>query len=277
MNMNIDSISAITTAQQALSVNMGEFSKIAESIATGKNSNVKPADKYISQNIDTDTKARYTAIENAQQGMSLTGVADSALDEVGNALSKIKELSTKAANDTYSTDQRKAIQEEINQYADQINKTLEGANYNGKPVVNVVNDVNPDEADKINFQVGTGTGSGSQISYDPNIKLDEMKFDVTTTAGAQEAMNKADEMLTAVTSKQSDVAAVQSGLTASVEQNATAIINNQSSYSKIEDTDYATAMVDLMKSKISTESLVKVIKAGYQSQASVLQLIGGSN
>lgn len=274
--MNITSISAIDVAGAALAVQQGEFTKIAESLASGLNTRIDPADEYISQVLNIDTKDRYTAIENAQQGMNLTDIASDSLSVVKEDLSRIKELSIQAANDTYSAEQREAMQAEINQLTNSINKTISSAKYNNIEVLNIVNDVNPDVADNINFQVGTGTSSQSEISYNPNIKMSEMNFDVSTSQNARATINTIDEMLTEVSSKQSEIAATQASLMSSVEQNSTAILNNQASYSQIQDTDYALSVVDLLKSKITQESLISVIKAGYQSQETVLNLITGT-
>ena len=276
MNMNIDAVSAVNIAQIALSTSQADFTKFVESLARGKFSGINPSDMYVSDNINADTMSRYAAIENAQQGVNLTGLADSALSDVSKSVARIKELSVKAANDTYSDSQRQSMQAEINELTAGIAQTLEAANYNGKEILNVVNAANPEIAENINFQIGSGTTEDSVISYNPNIKMpDDISFDVSSSENARASMALADDILTSISSKRSEIAAVQSGLVSSVETNMTAIVNNQSAYSRISDTDYASAMIDLLKSKISQKTLITVLKSNFQTQSNVMDLISG--
>ena len=278
MNMNIDAISTTNLAQIALSTSQADFTKLVESLASGKASNINFSDSYVSDNISVDMLSGYAAIENAQQGVNLTGMADSILSDISSSVTSIKELATKAANDTYSDEQRQAIQAEIDELTAGILQTLGSANYNGKALVNVVNSNNPKSIENINFQIGSGTTGNSVISYNPNIEMpDDISFDVSSSENAREAMALADNMLSSISSKRSEIASVQSGLINSVETNMTSIINNQSSYSQIDDTDYASAMIDLLKSKISQETLITVLKSNFQTQSNVLDLIAGTS
>ncbi len=54
------------------------------------------------------------ASDNAQDGISAIQVAEGALNETHSILQRMNELATQAANDTNTTVDRKAIQEEIN-------------------------------------------------------------------------------------------------------------------------------------------------------------------
>lgn len=275
MNISINGASALNIAQIALSSTQEDFVKIVESLASGSSATISPADLYVSTDIDTDTAARYTAIENAQQGVNLTQIADGALSDVNKSLSRIMELSTKAASDIYSDAQRNAIQAEINQLTEHISKSLESANYNGKELLNVVNAENPDKNKDISFQVGTGSTSDSIVSYDPNINLEDFAFDVSSAESSRESMKKAGAMIEAVSTKRSEIAATQAGLMNSVESNMTAIINGKSSYSNITDTNYASAMADLLSNQLTQKSIIAVMSQTIKSQGSVLNLISG--
>lgn len=275
MNISINGASALNIAQIALSSTQEDFVKIVESLASGSSATISPEDLYVSTDIDTDTAARYTAIENAQQGVNLTQIADGALSDVNKSLSRIMELSTKAASDIYSDAQRNAIQAEINQLTEHISKSLESANYNGKELLNVVNAENPDKNKDISFQVGTGSTSDSIVSYDPNINLEDFSFDVSSAESSRESMKKAGAMIEAVSTKRSEIAATQAGLMNSVESNMTAIINGKSSYSNITDTNYASAMADLLSNQLTQKSIIAVMSQTIKSQGSVLNLISG--
>ena len=113
------------------------------------------------------------------------------------------------------------------------------------------------------------------ITYDPNIKMDEIKFDLSSAENARASIAKAEGMLKNVTAKRTEIAAVQTGLINSVEANMTAIINNQSASSTISDTDYAASMLGLVQNQMSQESLVAVLSSTLKSQGTLLDLISG--
>lgn len=274
MNLNIAGISATQIAQIALQSTQEEFMEIVEDLSSGKFSGMSPSDTYVSEDINIDTASRYAAVENAQQGINVTQVADGTYSDVTAMLGRIMELSTQASSDIYSDAQRQAMQAEVNQLTEQISKSLAGTTYNGKNLINVVSD-GEKNAETIDFQVGTNSLPSSTISYDPNIKLGEMKFDLSSAENARASMKQAEEMINTVSAKRSEIAATQTGLINSVEANMTAIVNNQASYSTIADTDYAASMLGLVQNQIKQESLVAVLSSTLKSQGNLMNLIYG--
>lgn len=274
MNLNIAGISATQIAQIALQSTQEEFMGIVEDLSSGKFSGMSPSDTYVSEDINIDTASRYAAVENAQQGINVTQVADGTYSDVTAMLGRIMELSTQASSDIYSDAQRQAMQAEVNQLTEQISKSLAGTIYNGKNLINVVSDGEKNAA-TIDFQVGTNSLPSSTISYDPNIKLGEMKFDLSSAENARASMKQAEKMINTVSAKRSEIAATQTGLINSVEANMTAIVNNQASYSTIADTDYAASMLGLVQNQIKQESLVAVLSSTLKSQGNLMNLIYG--
>lgn len=273
MNFSIDASSAMSIAQIALSTSQDEFLSMVKDIASGSVSKL-PTDSYISENIDIDTTSRYDAVENAQQGINLTQVADGSFSNVSGMLKRVKELVTQASSDIYTDEQRKAMQAEVDGLKEEIAKTLNNTTFNGKNIINVVTG-DAKEADKINFQVGSNTLPSSMVAYDPNIKLDELNFDLSSAESARETMKLTDSMLNNVTAKRAEIAAVQTGLLNSVETNMTAILNNQSSSSTVGGTDYVSSMLGLVQNQITQESLVAVLSSTFKSQSSILNLLSG--
>ena len=274
MDFNISAASAINIAQIALSKTQDEFLKIVQDMSSGELSSMDPSDIYVSDNIDKDTSSRYQAVESAQQGINVTQVADGTLSDVSGMLNRIMELSMQASSDIYSDAQRQAMQAEVDQLTEQITKSLGNTSYNGKNLINVVG-TDGKEAANIDFQVGSNSLPNSVVSYNPNIKLDEIKFDLSSAQAARDSMKSAEGMLEAVSTKRSEIAAVQTSLINSVESNMTAIINNEASSSTIKDTDYASSMLGLLQNQIKQESLVAVLSSTFKSQGSILNLISG--
>lgn len=68
--------------------------------------------------------------ENLQDGISLTQVADGALNETHALLQRIRELSVQAANDTNTEADRNAIQQEVNQLCEEVDAIAHSTNFN---------------------------------------------------------------------------------------------------------------------------------------------------
>ena len=247
------------------------FEKAAQSIATGLIADLNPADRYVASGLDTSIRSARQAIENAQSGYNFTATADSALAGISENLQRIRELSIQASNGIYSDSQVSAMQEEINQNIDQIKQTLGNATFNGKQSLTVVNPDNPDAAPVVDFMVGEN--STSVISYDPNIVLGDMNFDVSTPDAAAQTIAQVDEMLGDIGSKRGEIGALQTSFEGAINQQSSNILSLSSSLSGIQDTDYITAITELKKSQFTMEVMAKVMKAAMNADRYVLDLL----
>lgn len=269
--MSFNVVMPIYSAQTGLIQAQKTFEKTAQSIASGLCANVNPADTYVSTKLDTSIRAANKAIENAQAGYNFTSTADSALANISNNLHRIRELSIQASNGTYSDSQRSAMQAEINQNIEQIKQTFSNSTFNGKSTINAVTPDNPNPVAAIDFMVNPE--ASSVISYNPNITLGAMVFDVTTPEAATTTVYQVDAMLSDITEKRGEIGAVQTSFEGAINQLSNGILSNTASLSDIQDTDYVSAISELKKSQFSMELMAKVMKAVMNSDKYVLQLL----
>ena len=75
------------------------------------------------------------AARNANDGISLSQTAEGALGKVGDMLQRMRELAVQSANATNSTADRTALQAEVIQLRDEIDRVAKGANFNGKKLL----------------------------------------------------------------------------------------------------------------------------------------------
>ena len=247
------------------------FEKAAQSIATGIIADLNPADRYVASGLDSSIRSAQQAIENAQSGYNFTMTADSALASVSENLQRIRELSIQASNGIYSDKQVSAMQAEIDQNINQIKQTLGSATFNRKQTINAVTPDNPNAAPVVDFMVGES--STSIISYDPNIVLGDMNFDVSTPEAASQTIAQVDEMLGDIGSKRGEIGALQTSFEGAINQQSSNILSQSSSLSGIQDTDYLSAIMDLKKSQFTMEALVKVMKTQMNAERYVLDLL----
>ena len=72
------------------------------------------------------------ASRNASDGISLIQTAEGALNETHNILQRMRELAVQGANDTNTSDDRVAIEEEMSQLTEEISRISETTEFNGQ-------------------------------------------------------------------------------------------------------------------------------------------------
>lgn len=84
----------------------------------------------ISEKMRTQIAGLEQASRNASDGISVIQTAEGALVEVESMLQRMRELAVQSANGTYTTDDRAAIQAEINQLSQEITRISETTEFN---------------------------------------------------------------------------------------------------------------------------------------------------
>lgn len=117
-------IAALNTYRQLNSAS-GAQAKSMEKLSSGLRINKAGDDAAglaISEKMRGQIRGLDMASKNAQDGVSLIQTAEGALNETHSILQRMRELATQAANDTNTGDDRKEIQNEINQLTSEINR-----------------------------------------------------------------------------------------------------------------------------------------------------------
>ena len=122
--MNANRQLGITTSAQA---------KSTEKLSSGYRINRAGDDAAglsISEKMRSQIRGLNKASSNAQDGVSLIQVAEGALNEAHSILQRMNELATQAANDTNTTIDRNAIQNEIDQLTSEITRIQSTTQFN---------------------------------------------------------------------------------------------------------------------------------------------------
>ncbi len=89
----------------------------------------------ISQKMKTQIAGLEQASRNASDGISVIQTAEGALGEVQAMLQRARELSVQAANGTNTADDREAIQKEIDQLMEEVDRISTDTEFNTKPLL----------------------------------------------------------------------------------------------------------------------------------------------
>lgn len=85
----------------------------------------------ITNKMRAQIRALDQASRNSLDGQSIIETAEGALSELTNVMQRIRELSVQAANDVYTLDDRTAIQSEVDQLMDEIDRIASTTEFNG--------------------------------------------------------------------------------------------------------------------------------------------------
>ncbi|MGG1687187.1 flagellin [Pseudalkalibacillus sp. NRS-1564] len=127
-------ISALNTYRQ-MGVNQNEATGSMEKLSSGLRINKAGDDAAglsISEKMRGQIRGLDQASRNAQDGVSLIQTGEGALSETQSILQRMRELSVQSANDTNTTQDRKSIQDEVDQLTKEIDRISETTQFNGK-------------------------------------------------------------------------------------------------------------------------------------------------
>ncbi|EEC70278.1 hypothetical protein OsI_01098 [Oryza sativa Indica Group] len=134
INTNISSL----TAQRNLSLSQSSLNTSIQRLSSGLRINSAKDDAAglaISERFTSQIRGMNQAARNANDGISLSQVAESALAGAGNILQRVRELSVQSANATNSAGDRKAIQAEVGQLLSELDRIAGTTEFNGQKLL----------------------------------------------------------------------------------------------------------------------------------------------
>jgi flagellin len=159
-------------AASASSVNR-DMETSMERLSTGKRINSAKDDAAgvaIASRLGSEIRGTNQAIRNAQDAQGMINTAEGAHKEVENILQRMRELAVQSANDTNSTSDRTALQAEMTQLTQEIDRIASTTTWAGISLLNggasagYVNTV-ADTSQTFDFQIATNTaGSGDTLA-----------------------------------------------------------------------------------------------------------------
>jgi len=156
INTNIASLNA----QRNLNKSQGMLSTSLQRLSSGMRINSAKDDAAglaITERFTAQIRGLNQAARNSNDGISLAQTAEGALGEVTNNLQRIRELAVQSANATNSSSDRAAMQQEVSQLVNEIDRVATTSNFNG---VNLLDGTFTGQT----FQVGANVGETISIA-----------------------------------------------------------------------------------------------------------------
>ena len=133
LNTNVASLNA----QRNVSTSQGTLSKALQRLSTGLRINSAADDAAglaITERMTSRVRGLNQAVRNANDGISLLQTTDAALSTVASSLNRIRELAVQAANSTNSDSDKAALQQEVAQLTQEIDRIGRTTAFNGRYV-----------------------------------------------------------------------------------------------------------------------------------------------
>ena len=166
INTNVVSINA----QRNLGLSGNSLSTSMQRLSSGLRVNSAKDDAAglaISERMSTQVRGLTVAARNANDGISLAQTAEGALGKVGDMLQRMRDLAVQSSNATNSASDREALQAELSQLRDEVDRVAKTTTFNGAKLLDgsFTGGV---------FQVGANSGDNITVGALSNTKVTEL-------------------------------------------------------------------------------------------------------
>ena len=258
-------------ANRQLGITTNAQAKSSEKLSSGYKINRAADDAAgltISEKMRSQIRGLNKASDNAQDGISLIQTAEGALNEAHSILQRMNELATQAANDTNTTSDRSAVQDELNALTSEVDRIAETTQFNTQNLLDGTFSAK-------NLQVGSLEGQKITLTI-ATMDATALSIDglaVSTFSAAGSSMSKIQKAISSVSKQRSALGAIQNRLEHTVANLDNVSENTSSAESRIRDTDMAEEMVSYSKNNILAHAGQSMLAQANQSTQGVLSLL----
>lgn len=273
MGLRIQNNIAALNAHRNLTISDNALSKSLERLSSGYRVNRAADDAAglaISQGMRADIASYKVASRNVAEANAMVQVAEGAYDQIGNMLTRLKELATQASSANAAGDLDK-IDAEAQHLLSEIDRISDATEYSGAGVLDGT-------LGSQVFQVGSTNDSFSQISVSfsevstTTLSIDSLSLG--TTSDAQAALTSIDTAIGTLNESRGDLGAVQNRLAYAGANLSTTIENVQAAESVIRDVDMAAEMTTFTKNQILLQAGTAMLAQANMAPQQVLALFG---
>lgn len=261
-------------ANRMLGVTTSSQAKATEKLSSGYKINRAADDAAgltISEKMRSQIRGLTQASKNSQDGISCVQTAEGALNEVEDMLQRMNELAVKAKNGTNTSEDKDAIQAEMDQLNDEIDRVQSSTQFNNQNLLD-------GSFSGKNLQVGANSGNTITLSISDMkasaIGVGKANTKVDTEANAGKAIDNIKTAIKNVSSQRSSLGAIQNRLEHTIKNLDNVVENTTAAESNIRDTDMASQMVEYSKNNILAQAGQSMLAQANQANQGVLSLLG---
>jgi flagellin len=278
----LNNISALH-AQKQLGVTNTNLSQSIARISSGKRINSGADDAaglMIADTLRANVRALDQAVRNANDCISIGQIADGALQEITNLLTRSVTLAEQAATETVDDTGRDCLNNEFTQIEAEIARIASQTNFNGVKIFVPGDGLDGDlsvfvgdifNSSSIAVSIATITTTGDAVDDIGGVVLSDV--DLTDQDTAKDALGIIRDALIQVANERAAIGAGSNRLQSAVEVMQSQAINTQSAESTIRDANMATEISNLTKYQILSQTGMAALSQANSQSQSILSLM----
>jgi flagellin len=213
------------------------------------------------------------ASRNSNDGVSLIQTAEGALNEMTGIVQRMRELAVQASNEgTMDGTERGYLDQEFQLLESELNRIVSVTEYNGQKLVD------GSVSTGVSFQVGMKNTANDRISVSitnsNSTSLGLNDDDLSSSTGAQKAIDALDTALQTINTSRGTLGATQNRLEMTMSNLAIMHENMAAGNSRIKDVDVAEESAAMSRNQILSQAGTSVLAQANQLPQSALSLIG---
>lgn len=277
INTNVAAINALTNTDKRTNA----VNKSLEKLGSGERIN-KASDDAAGLAISEKFKASIRGLRMAKRtsldGISMIQTAEGGLNEIGNILTRLRELGVQAASDTIGPQERTFLQMEYGNLVSEVKRISLATEFNGVGLIQ--GKAGEFVEGDIDFQVGIkNRPTVDRISFQPELAdaqpeaLDIVGTAVDMKTNAQASIGRIDNAIMKVSEMRARFGATQNRLQSTINNLSVSVENMESANSRVRDTDVAEVSSRLAKDSILQQASASVLAQANANGAIALKLI----
>ncbi len=228
----------------------------------------------ISERLKAQIRGLSQASRNASDGISMAQIAEGAMNEQADILTRLRELSVQSANGTLGDNERGFINTEATQLIQELDRITSVTEYNG---VNMLA-----SGSSVDVQVGINSGETINIAFGQTDSATLgtsaggaalSTIDLSSQGGADTALDIIDQSIDDLSSARASVGASQNRLETTLNVLSSAHENLSAANSRIRDVDVAEETASLTRNQILSQAGVAVLAQANQLPSAALSLL----
>ena len=278
INTNLVSLNA----QRHLSTSQSQLATSMQRLSSGLRVNSAKDDAAglaIAERMNTQVRGMAVAMRNANDGISMSQVAEGALSKVGDALQRMRELALQSRNATNSDSDKDSLNKEFFELQKEISRVLGGTSFNNKHILGA-------DATTFTFQIGANTTADDVVEIDFENLISNADVSAVTVSTANigstadvtsiaSVIGNIDAALDTVNNTRATFGATQSRFEAIIGNLQVAVENQSAARSRIMDADYAAETAALSRAQILQQAGNAMVAQANQLPQQVLRLLQG--
>lgn len=275
MAIVVNTNSSSLTSQRMLQNAVSGLGTTFERLASGTRINRAADDAaglVISQRLTSQIEGLEQSRRNANDAISVTQVAEGALDEVYNALQRMRVLAIQSENGINNEQDIAALQAEFDQMTELIDRIALNTEFNTRKLLD-------GSLGTLEFQTGANPLQYTTVELNRRFTADSSGLDLTGLQlgpGQSGTVLEAIDLAIKVTDEgRTELGATQTSLLSTIRNLGNVTENVSASRGRIRDTEYAKTTAELTRTQIIQQSSTTILSQANQRPQAALFVLSG--